>query len=317
MPPLRSVCVFMWLPPFSSAFGPAIAGRGPGFCGGPGKGPAALKAGGPFWPARPGAAHRAARPTAHAQSGRAAQTQRRAAPTEPPWAQRAPCNGVNKLKQRAKKKGMPALPACFMMGAAPRLSSPFAQCFILCPAFAAKPAVFFYYTKEQRAFPSPVLPPKTGDPGGPFWAPGLRGAHAVLPPCGPGARRRRRACKWPKNQGARPFFGACGAHRARRAGGLCGGPGAAVAQAKRAKKTLRKLEEKQPGPPAVFFAFCPACGLRLPRRAQARAGPMPARPSGAKWCRPAGAFRTARARPFWGAARPQWARPRRPAARPA
>ena len=235
-----------------------------------------------------------------------------------PWAQRAPCNGVNKLKQRAKKKGMPALPACFMMGAAPRLSSPFAQCFILCPAFAAKPAVFFYYTKEQRAFPSPVLPPKTGDPGGPFWAPGLRGAHAALPPCGPGARRRRRACKGPKNQGARPFLGGPAARTGRGARAACA---AARARPWRRQKGPKKLYENwkrnSRGPPAVFFAFCPACGLRLPRRAQARAGPMPARPSGAKWCRPAGAFRTARARPFWGAARPQWARPRRPAARPA
>ena len=135
----------------------------------------------------------------------------------------------------------------------------------------------------------------------------LRAGRAAAPPRLQRAQKPRRPA----------VFGACGAHRARRAGGLCGGPGAAVAQAKRAKKTLRKLEEKQPGPPAVFFAFCPACGLRLPRRAQARAWPMPARPSGAKWCRPAGAFRTARARPFWGAARPQWARPRRPAARPA
>ena len=165
---------------------------------------------------------------------------------------------------------MPALPACFMMGAAPRLSSPFAQCFILCPAFAAKPAVFLLLYKRTAGASITRFAPKTGDPGGPFWAPGLRGAHAALPPCGPGARAAPpRPCKGPKNRGARPFLGACGAHRARRAGGLCGGPGAAVAQAKRAKKTLRKLEEKQPGAPGCF---CVLPGLR-PALAPACAGP--------------------------------------------
>ena len=136
-----------------------------------------------------------------------------------------------------------------------------------------------------------------------------RAGRAAAPPRLQRAQKPRRPAVFGGGPAARAGRGAraaCAAARAR-----------PWRRQKGPKKTLRKLEEKQPGPPAVFFAFCPACGLRLPRRAQARAWPMPARPSGAKWCRPAGAFRTARARPFWGAARPQWARPRRPAARPA
>ena len=154
LPPLRSVCVHV-ASSLSSAFGPAIAGQGPCFAAAR-QGPAALKAGGPFCPARPGAACRAARTTAPAQA--AGPPKRKGAPHPRNPVGAAPCNGMNKLKQRAKKKGMPALPACFMMGAAPRLSSPFAQCFILCPAFAAKPAVSFYYTKRTAGVSITVLP---------------------------------------------------------------------------------------------------------------------------------------------------------------
>ena len=135
----------------------------------------------------------------------------------------------------------------------------------------------------------------------------LRAGRAAAPPRLQRAQKPRRPAVF---GGLRRAQGALRGRPVRR-------PGRGRGAGKKGQKTLRKLEEKQPGAPGCFFAFCPACGLRLPRRAQARAGPMPARLSGAKWCRPAGAFRTARARPFWGAARPQWARPRRPAARPA
>ena len=173
--------------------------------------------------------------------------------------------------ETTRKKERHACPACLLHdGGGALFVKPVCAVFHSVPRFCGKTRCFLLLYKRTAGVSITRFAPKTGDPGGPFWAPGLRGAHAALPPCGPGARRRRRACKGPKNQGARPFLGACGAHRARRAGGLCGGPGAAVAQAKRAKKTLRKLEEKQPGAPGCFFCVLP--GLR-PALAPACAGP--------------------------------------------
>ena len=137
----------------------------------------------------------------------------------------------------------------------------------------------------------------------------LRAGRAAAPPRLQRAQKPRRPAVF--GGGLRRAQGAARGRPVRRPGR---GRGAGK---KGQKKLYENWKRNSRGPRLFFFAFCPACGLRLPRRAQARAWPMPARPSGAKWCRPAGAFRTARARPFWGAARPQWARPRRPAARPA
>ncbi len=47
LPPLRSVCVFMWLPPFSSAFGPRLLRR-------PGQGPCGAESGRPVLACPPG-----------------------------------------------------------------------------------------------------------------------------------------------------------------------------------------------------------------------------------------------------------------------
>ena len=228
--------------------------------------------------------------------------------------------------ETTRKKERHACPACLLHdgGGAPFVK-PVCAVFHSVPRFCGKTRCFLLlyscflllYKRTAGVSITRFAPPKRVTPAGRF---GPLACAAHMPFCPLAGRARGGAAapaKGPKTKAPGRFWGPA-AHTGRAARAACA---AARARPWRRQKGPKKLYENwkrnSRGPPAVFFAFCPACGLRLPRRAQARAGPMPARLSGAKWCRPAGAFRTARARPFWGAARPQWARPRRPAARPA